>query len=670
MESLAPKVMIPDSKIPPFEVESLKTKSEVQVSKTLESPVKKKAAQERKKLADLPMTEVSSEVFAAVCGEQEAEKPAASAGIYVGNHIHHSSLDGKPLCSYSKKLCSQRRMDGFGFCIRHVLEDPFCPFKQCLYISKSTNKQCTNPIPKTEQEREYCNSHLQLMGLVSQTFVDIGSDSLKKKKQRNDEGEKDLESEAADQKSQHFEHIHNLINSFRDRDSCRTLSKVEKRKRLIEALEKHGISKISKLEKNNINSLRQKLHTELHAHASSFIYDSDNSSEGASSDMDFELQRMNAVDQPWWDVGYSDSGEESCEEDVFLKSCKVLTDEELALRRKQQLVKLRGLYKAQFLRLRQDLLIKHSKYLLDKTRLSSAYTTLTKLSCLPKIEGVHCAEGVSPAPGSDLHSGSFCELPALASEAAAYPSLSPVKSSEFSSRASRKYRTKSGNVAAVYEQTFRDPKTASRQCSHFASQEGRCARRVLPFSQFCFPHILHDSCQVLYTCCEYQDPFTGLSCESPVVKYQPVKKCEMHFSLIDVSAIDISTHSPSVADAVEDGMNVSGGDSELLNPLSDVESHQNFDSSPFFSSPSSPFHARSSPPHKMDPQKSVKLKISLSPRKLPDSSLLSPSSPSSPLDSTALLKPNLLKIKLAAGNDPQDSSFSPQISASSSSSSS
>uniref|UniRef100_UPI00358EA11E INO80 complex subunit D n=1 Tax=Myxine glutinosa TaxID=7769 RepID=UPI00358EA11E len=85
--------------------------------------------------------------------------------MYEGKHIHFSLVDNKPLCSYSPKLCKQRRLNGYAFCIRHVLEDKSAPFKQCQYVSKYNNQRCTNPIPKAE-DRVYCNSHLQVLGLA------------------------------------------------------------------------------------------------------------------------------------------------------------------------------------------------------------------------------------------------------------------------------------------------------------------------------------------------------------------------------------------------------------------------------------------------------------------------------------------------------------------------
>ncbi|KAI1237098.1 hypothetical protein IHE44_0014353 [Lamprotornis superbus] len=63
------------------------------------------------------------------------------------------------------KLCKQRRLNGYAFCIRHVLEDKTAPFKQCEYVAKYNSQRCTNPIPKSE-DRRYCNSHLQVLGFI------------------------------------------------------------------------------------------------------------------------------------------------------------------------------------------------------------------------------------------------------------------------------------------------------------------------------------------------------------------------------------------------------------------------------------------------------------------------------------------------------------------------
>lgn len=78
---------------------------------------------------------------------------SSSPGMYEGKHIHYSEVDHKPLCSYSPKLCKQRRLNGYAFCIRHVLEDRTAPFRQCEYVAKYNSQRCTNPIPKAHDRK-------------------------------------------------------------------------------------------------------------------------------------------------------------------------------------------------------------------------------------------------------------------------------------------------------------------------------------------------------------------------------------------------------------------------------------------------------------------------------------------------------------------------------------
>jgi len=76
--------------------------------------------------------------------------------MYEGKNIHLSPIDGKPLCSFSRKICRQRRLNGFAFCIRHILEDSNAPFKQCQFKTKS-GEICINAVPITASRRYvYC----------------------------------------------------------------------------------------------------------------------------------------------------------------------------------------------------------------------------------------------------------------------------------------------------------------------------------------------------------------------------------------------------------------------------------------------------------------------------------------------------------------------------------
>jgi len=89
--------------------------------------------------------------------------------MFEGKHIHYSPIDQKPLCSFSSKLCRQRRLNGFAFCIRlasillpyhtlyektnekivshrHILEDPSAPFQFCSFVAPPGQNKCTNVI--------------------------------------------------------------------------------------------------------------------------------------------------------------------------------------------------------------------------------------------------------------------------------------------------------------------------------------------------------------------------------------------------------------------------------------------------------------------------------------------------------------------------------------------
>ncbi|XP_071943518.1 KAT8 regulatory NSL complex subunit 2-like [Antedon mediterranea] len=62
-------------------------------------------------------------------------------------------------CSYSHRICMQNRLDGYEYCIRHILEDKNAPFKQCNYISTKNGKRCPHPAPKSDKKDGFCVEH-------------------------------------------------------------------------------------------------------------------------------------------------------------------------------------------------------------------------------------------------------------------------------------------------------------------------------------------------------------------------------------------------------------------------------------------------------------------------------------------------------------------------------
>ncbi|NXD30996.1 KANL2 protein, partial [Spelaeornis formosus] len=55
-------------------------------------------------------------------------------------------------CAFTPRPCSQPRLDGQEFCIKHILEDRNAPFKQCSYVSAKNGKRCPNAAPKPEKK--------------------------------------------------------------------------------------------------------------------------------------------------------------------------------------------------------------------------------------------------------------------------------------------------------------------------------------------------------------------------------------------------------------------------------------------------------------------------------------------------------------------------------------
>ncbi|XP_042748766.1 KAT8 regulatory NSL complex subunit 2 [Lagopus leucura] len=73
-------------------------------------------------------------------------------------------------CSFSQRQCSQPRLEGHDFCLKHILEDRSAPFKQCSYISAKNGKRCPNAAPKPEKKDgvSFCAEHARRNALALQ----------------------------------------------------------------------------------------------------------------------------------------------------------------------------------------------------------------------------------------------------------------------------------------------------------------------------------------------------------------------------------------------------------------------------------------------------------------------------------------------------------------------
>uniref|UniRef100_A0A8C5KGT0 KAT8 regulatory NSL complex subunit 2 n=1 Tax=Jaculus jaculus TaxID=51337 RepID=A0A8C5KGT0_JACJA len=71
-------------------------------------------------------------------------------------------------CSFTHRPCSQPRLEGQEFCIKHILEDKNAPFKQCSYISTKNGKRCPSAAPKPEKKDgvSFCAEHARRNALA------------------------------------------------------------------------------------------------------------------------------------------------------------------------------------------------------------------------------------------------------------------------------------------------------------------------------------------------------------------------------------------------------------------------------------------------------------------------------------------------------------------------
>lgn len=55
-------------------------------------------------------------------------------------------------CAYKSYDCTQLTLDGYNYCLRHILQDKNAPYKQCTYVYTSNGKRCHLPAFKDKKD--------------------------------------------------------------------------------------------------------------------------------------------------------------------------------------------------------------------------------------------------------------------------------------------------------------------------------------------------------------------------------------------------------------------------------------------------------------------------------------------------------------------------------------
>jgi len=82
---------------------------------------------------------------------------------------HSSSITDRLACSYPAYECSGQRVEGYEYCIRHILEDKSAPYRPCGYVYSGNGRRCVMPTPKADKrETGLCAEHARKAQLARQ----------------------------------------------------------------------------------------------------------------------------------------------------------------------------------------------------------------------------------------------------------------------------------------------------------------------------------------------------------------------------------------------------------------------------------------------------------------------------------------------------------------------
>lgn len=92
------------------------------------------------------------------------------------DQLHAEIANKTKACSNIAYECSLPRIDGYEYCIRHILQDANAPFVMCTFLL-TNGKRCLQPAPKYDPKRDiwtsYCFEHSRLAQLTK-THTSIG----------------------------------------------------------------------------------------------------------------------------------------------------------------------------------------------------------------------------------------------------------------------------------------------------------------------------------------------------------------------------------------------------------------------------------------------------------------------------------------------------------------
>ncbi|XP_034951473.1 KAT8 regulatory NSL complex subunit 2 isoform X2 [Chelonus insularis] len=101
----------------------------------------------------IPATTMTSTSATTVASTTTATSPIQST-------LNNLQTSQKQKCAYESYNCTQQCLEGYSYCMKHILEDPKAPYKQCAFIYNTNGRKCYNPAAKLDRrDTAYCTEH-------------------------------------------------------------------------------------------------------------------------------------------------------------------------------------------------------------------------------------------------------------------------------------------------------------------------------------------------------------------------------------------------------------------------------------------------------------------------------------------------------------------------------
>ncbi|KAH8419232.1 hypothetical protein KR222_011243 [Zaprionus bogoriensis] len=381
----------------------------------------------------------------------------------------HSELAKLKYCSNPTYECSLMRIDGYDYCIRHILRDPRANYRQCTHVYPNGRK-CTNAVPKLDTKKEQilttlCFEHNRQTQL-QKTHLSVGR--LRSRVETNETL------------------LNSLSHHVNVEDIKPELPRPEPDDDEIDVVSPHVTPFVNQDHTNTIGQVVASVRKRRRI--------LDYASDSSSNDEDPPCLRNTARDFEFFESDYESV---DSEEDDPLKHAGVYTRDEAVRLSEMKLIKLQGLYREQITHLQHVLKQRRRNYLHDIRRERETYCSIhDQLKETPHERKLY--EQLKALNGYHRRQGM---------EAVLYKKMKEKRARD----------------------TILSTKSSSQPKCIFTEGGVKCGERTLPCCKHCRKHILEDKRQVLYRACGVER--SGVVCQEPVASILEDSTCVLHLNV-------------------------------------------------------------------------------------------------------------------------------------------